>query len=97
MLSPYAKNLQQIQQYFTNQERWRQILYFCMFIVSRVLYADVFWRFTSHIVETKAENNEKLLIVKFRQNLRHISNKEMLRFLLCSAYNIPSLSAFKYV
>ena len=40
----------------------------------------------SHIVETKAENDEKLFIVKFHQNQRKYSILEMLRFFLCSVY-----------
>ena len=35
------KNLQVL----TSQKRWRQILYFCMFSVSRLISIGVTWRF----------------------------------------------------
>ena len=36
-----------------------------MFIVLRLIHADVFWRGMSDIVDTKAENYTKIFIGKF--------------------------------
>ena len=57
------------QQIFNSQKHWRQMLYFYMFIISRLISVDVSWRFVFHIVESKTVNYEKLFIVKFHQNL----------------------------
>ena len=47
----------------------------------------------SHIVETKAEQYEKLFIAKFEQKLRKCSILKMLHFFLCSVYII----LYKYI
>ena len=59
-----------------------------MFIVSCLIPLNVIRRFMSHTIETKAENYEKQFIGKFLQNLRKYSLLEMLRFFLCSIYDI---------
>ena len=47
----------------------------------------------SHNVESKAENYEKLFIVKFHQNLWNYSILEMLRFFLCSVNSKTALNS----
>ena len=41
----------------------------------------------THTVESKAENYEKLFVVKCHQNLWNYSSLAMLRFFLCSVYS----------
>ena len=74
-------------QVFITQKCWRQILYFCMFILSHLFPVDVIWRFMSHVVEKKAENCKKLFIVTFHLNRRKNNVLEMVRFLFRSVYN----------
>ena len=74
------------QHMFTSQKRWRQILYFCMFIISRPLPFDVIWCFTAHIVEKKTETHKKLFIVTFHQNLWKSTILKTVRSFLRSVY-----------
>ena len=77
------------QQVFATQKCWRQILCFCMFIVSRRLFfIDVIWCFMYESVETNAENYQKWFIVKFLRNRTKGSIVKLVRFFrsvyLCS-------------
>ena len=73
-------------QVFTTQKRWRQILYFCIFIISRLFPVEVIWRFRSHIVEKKAENYKNIFIVIFHPNRRKNNIVEIVRFFFRSVY-----------